>query len=135
MTKPDGEKAFSLLEVVVAIGIIGLLVLPLADALTAGMAGVSSSRAVIEASTLLQRAVEETKQSDFAMVVSTGPTRYPDSDSPYCLQLQVNDRPDRWSTDGAAIKGVTLTILQDNGGSAGAQLVAAEILLYRYNGL
>lgn len=135
MRKKDGERAFSLLEVVVTLGVLTLLLLPLARTLNDGMAGVIRAKVTSEATALLQRAVEEIKQTDFDAVKSTQPVKYPTSDSAYYLQISAVDQPERESVDGAGIKTVTLTIFTDDGGSTGEKVAEIQFWLYRYDGL
>ncbi|MBO8126551.1 MAG: prepilin-type N-terminal cleavage/methylation domain-containing protein [Firmicutes bacterium] len=139
MNRPRRERGFSLLEAVVALGILSLFILPLASLLNSGLAKVTAARHLSEASALLQRAVEETKQEDFTSLIP-GETviSYPseDTSSKYTLKRVVVDIADKSSVDGqAALKRVTLGIYLADGGSSDEPVAETEILLYRYNGL
>ncbi len=131
-------KGFTLVEVLVAVALVAVALAPLALRLREGTAWLAVVSQSIQATDLLQRAAEETKEEPFADVLSTSsPEDYPSADSGFQLTRTVADAQ---TTNGAKMldrdgqvvaKQVTLRILRRSDGKVMAD---CTFLVYRDGG-
>ncbi|GEM_PF-4350023 len=126
MVKINLDKGFSLLEIVVALGILTLLLLPISSFLTSGVHQLSTARSIAEATSLLQSAVEEVKllaKEDWE-TIDWDEIKLIDPE--YQIGITLSDGPDPDTT-----KWVTVEILNADGSSIAGGQVKTQIFIYR----
>jgi len=126
VVKINLDKGFSLLEIVVALGILTLLLLPISSFLTSGVHQLSTARSIAEATSLLQSAVEEVKllaKEDWE-TIDWDEIKLIDPE--YQIGITLSDGPDPDTT-----KWVTVEILNADGSSIAGGQVKTQIFIYR----
>lgn len=134
----ERAKGFTLVEVLVAVALVAVALVPLALRLREGSAWLAMAGRSIEATDLLQRAVEETKTLPYADVVTlSSPEDYPSPESGFQLARTVTEARTAegavmLDSDGEVVaKQVTLQILRRSDGKVVAD---CTFLVYRDGG-
>ncbi|MDI6871879.1 MAG: prepilin-type N-terminal cleavage/methylation domain-containing protein [Bacillota bacterium] len=125
-------KGLTLIEVLVAVAIVGLAIVPLTLQLGQGTAWLGDASTRVLALDLLQRAAEETKATSYASVGPISPPQaYPPGSTSFLLSRELAAVPMNDSDGQPLARQVTLRILRSSD-----QKVMAEctFLIYRDGG-
>ncbi|MCL4424975.1 MAG: prepilin-type N-terminal cleavage/methylation domain-containing protein [Firmicutes bacterium] len=122
-----GSAGYSLVEVLVAMAILSLALLPLFSAFLVGARNIYSTGPYVEANSLLRQAVEEIKATPFQVLTAGDYTHDNYAGSSFTLKYTVSDvtaMPDRQGK--IAMKKISLSL--ERGGQVYAR---AEFTVYR----